>query len=73
MNHGVSRREALFGTKHIIFQEFELVSNRTSHDLRGNGLAKPDFRLGSWLALAGRARQGELSGRAARSEPRLLN
>jgi len=55
MNHGVSRRETLFGAKHVIFQEFELISNRTSHDLRGNGLAKPDFRLGSWLVLAVRA------------------
>lgn len=62
-NHGVSQRQTHFGAQHFGFQEFELTSEATSLSLLANLLAKPDFRLGSWLALAGRARPGRASRR----------
>ena len=40
------------------FQEFQLTNKRTSHDLRGSGLAKPDFRLGSWSCARSALRGG---------------
>ena len=62
-NQGVSRRQTHFGAQHFGFQKFELTSEATSLGLLTNRLAKPELRLGSWLALAGRTRPRRASRR----------